>query len=864
MGEVYRAKDTRLGRSVAVKVLLSSVASDPDRRKRFEREARAVAALSHPHICAVFDVGREETSTGPVDYLVMELLDGDTLAERLRRGPMPTDQLLKTGIEIASALDNAHRAGIVHRDVKPGNVILTKTGAKLLDFGLARLRPTVASPDGAGTAVTEEPPTRDDPLTDAGKAVGTYPYMAPEQLEGKSVDARADLFALGAVLYEMATGRRAFTGTSQASLTAAILTSDPSPIRSLRPVAPMALERLVRTLLVKNPDDRVQTAHDVVLRLRDIAEESTSGSASVVASIRGRNRRALRTVGLVGALVLAAAAWRWVRWAPPPTPPHVVPLTEMRGVERFPTFSPDGEQVAFDWQGEKQDNWDIYIKMVDAPEVRRLTTDKAPDVAPRWSPDGKLIAYLRYRPDMPLAGPGPATIHVISPLGGSDRKVSDFPALGCFGGCGGPVWSPDGRWLAVNRFTAANDASPPGVYLVSLQTGEARPLMTPAPEEFDAEVAFSPDGRRLAGFSCTSFLSCHLEVVDLGPGFIPRGSPRRLAHRPICVFNGPPAWTRDGRSLIYSDCNGDTLWRIGVDGGRPPERIELAGVGAIQPATVPSRDRLAFQRSLVGQDVYRLDGGRVPRLVVASSRHDEALDLSPDGKRVAFVRYGEIWSADADLTNAARLTERLGGAPRWSPDGRRVAFDAPDDEGHLHVWTVDADGGSARRLTADAGDQNRPSWSRDGRSIYFSASVGGGERGGLWRMPATGGPAEHLTRGDDWDPVESFDGMTLIFRKGAWNAPLVARPLGGGTERVLVDCVHVFAVARDGVYYLGCRDEDGGRPLYRLDPASGQSESLGTFEGAGGVLTVSPDGRTILYTKQTGEGSDLTMIDNFR
>ena len=393
MGEVYEARDSRLGRRVAVKVIRSDVASDPDRRKRFEREARAVAALSHPNICAVFDVGREETPRGPVDYLVVEYLEGLDLSVRLKKGPLPTDQLLKAGAEIAAALDSAHRAGIVHRDLKPSNIVLTRTGAKLLDFGLARLRTNPASTDSDGSAVTEA--ARSDTFTDAGVAVGTYPYMAPEMLEGKPVDARADLFALGVVLYEMATGRRAFNGSTPASLAAAILTSEPPPLTSLRPVAPAALERLVKSLLAKDPNARIQTAHDVALRLRDI-EQGAGGSAGAL----GRRVRtaALWTLAvLVGAFALNAAWQRLRRPAAAPLPPQrLVQLTTLRNALYGPTFSPDGQQVAFCWLGEKGDNWDIYVMMVGSPEVRRLTEGPEVDVKPTWSPDGRLIAFDQY------------------------------------------------------------------------------------------------------------------------------------------------------------------------------------------------------------------------------------------------------------------------------------------------------------------------------------------------------------------------------------------------------------------------------------------------------------------------------------
>ena len=281
MGEVYRATDTRLSRPVAIKVLPSHLSSNPDLRERFDREARAISSLNHAHICTLYDVGHQNG----VDYLVMEYLEGETLDQRLSRGPLPTDHALRYGIEIAEALDRAHRQGIVHRDLKPGNVMLTKSGAKLLDFGLAKFRPATAVPviSSAFTSL----PTEARPLTTEGSIVGTFQYMAPEQLEGKEPDARTDIFAFGALLYEMATGRKAFTGKSQASLIAAILERDPPPISSLAPMSPPVLDRVVRTCLAKDPDDRWQNAHDLGNELRWIQEAgSGAGVAGPVAAQR--------------------------------------------------------------------------------------------------------------------------------------------------------------------------------------------------------------------------------------------------------------------------------------------------------------------------------------------------------------------------------------------------------------------------------------------------------------------------------------------------------------------------------------------------------------------------------------------------
>src|SRR5262247_693114 len=296
MGEVYKARDTRLDRTVAVKVLPERMSSSPEVRQRFEREARTISQLSHPHICALYDVGRE----GDTEYLVMEYLEGETLSDRLTKGALPLEQTLRYGQEIAQALDKAHRQGLVHRDLKPGDVMLTKSGVKLLDFGLAKAMETPAQP-GTQTSL----PTRQG-LTQEGTILGTFQYMAPEQLEGKDADARTDIFAFGTVLYEMATGKKAFSGTSQASLISAIMKEDPAPISSLQPMTPPALDRVVRTCLAKDPEDRFQTAHDAKLQLEWVAE---GGSViGLPAPVAARRKSRERFAWALAAAATAAAA----------------------------------------------------------------------------------------------------------------------------------------------------------------------------------------------------------------------------------------------------------------------------------------------------------------------------------------------------------------------------------------------------------------------------------------------------------------------------------------------------------------------------------------------------------------------------
>src|SRR5882724_3558895 len=295
MGEVYRARDTRLDRTVAIKVLPGHLSSNPQLRERFEREAKAISTLSHPHICSLYDIGHQDG----IDYLVMEYLEGETLAHRIKKGALPTEQVVQYAIQITDALDTAHRHGVIHRDLKPGNVMLTKSGAKLLDFGLAKVRATEAA---AGMTAL---PTQTTPLTGEGTILGTLQYMAPEQLEGAEADARTDIFALGTLIYEMATGRKAFEGKSQASVIAAILEREPPPISTIQTMAPLALDHVVRTCLAKEPDARWQTAHDVLLELKWIAEAGSQAGILRPAGGRRKTRELLSwALAVVASLAL--------------------------------------------------------------------------------------------------------------------------------------------------------------------------------------------------------------------------------------------------------------------------------------------------------------------------------------------------------------------------------------------------------------------------------------------------------------------------------------------------------------------------------------------------------------------------------
>jgi hypothetical protein len=437
MGEVWRAKDTRLDRSVAIKVLPESFERNDEFRARFEREAKAISSLNHPNICTLFDVGHENGTS----FLVLELIEGEQLTDRLRNGPLPTEQLLRFGAQIADALARAHKQGIVHRDLKPGNVMLTRTGAKLLDFGLARSGAEASPIQGlSGTTAMAQP------LTQEGTILGTFQYMAPEQLEGLEADARTDIFALGTLLYEMATGKRAFEGKSRTSLIAAIVSSQPAPISQLAPMAPAALDRVVRKCLEKDPEDRWQSAHDVATELRWIGEAGSEAVAVVPGMLRPRSRERLAWLAAgIAAAVAIAAGWALLERPEPARQvieSSIAPPANTRvRLDGGLSISPSGQTLVVSLGGHRSTNA-LWIRSLQSPEFRQLAGTEGAE-HPFWSPDSRHVGFF--------AGGKLKTLDIAS---GSIQVVCDSPTAR------GASWSPDGKILLTPEPSALSSWCP--------------------------------------------------------------------------------------------------------------------------------------------------------------------------------------------------------------------------------------------------------------------------------------------------------------------------------------------------------------------------------------------------------------------
>ncbi len=866
MGVVYKARDTNLDRFVAIKVLPAEKVADPERKERFVKEAKAASSLNHPNIITIYDIGRAEG----IDFISMECVTGKTLEQLIPRHGMRLNEALKYAVQIADALARAHSAGITHRDLKPGNIMVNEHGlVKVLDFGLAKLTEAPLSVEDDSTRTMR-------PTTEEGKIVGTIAYMSPEQAEGKKVDARSDIFSFGSVLYEMVTGKQAFHGDTKASTLAAILKDNPRAASQVVDGLPREVERLISRCLRKEVNQRSQHMDDVKLALQELKEESDSGVLGTAAVSRPR-RRFTWALSLAAALVVATVGVWLVRSKNevPEVPLAAVPLTSYPGNESWPSFSPDGTQVAFDWDGEKQDKRDIYVKQVGVEPPYRLTNDPAMNYGPAWSPDGRLIAFLR---DI---SPSKTAIILIPQRGGSERILAEV---------NGPLqsnpygpylsWTPDSKWLVSSTATTGQHGQ--GLNIYSMETGEQRPLTKPPIEEIgDTAPAVSPDGRTLI-FSriAPDFDNVTLWLLHLGDGYKPLGKEEKV--QTGNVANLGAAWLPDSSEFVFSSGTGTNvgLWRSAASSGAIPRKINLDASNPFAIAISRLGNRLAFMSGRWDLNIWRIDlkePGQEPKpnQFIASTQVEMYPAFSPDGRRIAFVslRSGteEIWLCDSDGSRATQLTSLNGSSsvygPNWSADGQNIAFTAVQNGAKEDIYSISTNGGSPRRLTTNPAEDKLPDWSHDGRWIYFSSTRTGREE--IWKMPSNGGDAVQITRNSGDGPKESPDGKFLYYMKGWPDAVTVWRtPVDGGKETKILDSVHSeggWTVGKKGIFFFRPPDKMGHSDIcfYAFD--NHQTLKILTIQRpVNNHIAVSPDDSTILYPQEDESGSDLMLVENFR
>ena len=805
MGEVYRARDTRLERTVAIKVLNSALVASPDLKARFEREARTISQLNHPSICVLHDIGHE----GGVDFLVMEFLEGETLAERIKnKGAVSLPELVKIGSEIADALDKAHRAGIVHRDLKPGNVMLTKTGAKLLDFGLAKPAAVGAAAGSASAPLLSaamtmtSPSPQHSPLTQQGSLVGTVQYMSPEQIQGIEADARSDIFAFGALLYEMATGKRAFEGKSQIKVASAILEDEPAPVSAVQKTSPAALDRLVRTCLAKNPDERFQSALDIKLELQWILQAPQSS----VKSNAGSGKREWIAWAVAAVIAIGAAAG-YMMTRPAAGRPVNASILPPEGVDLNtagrngpPQISPDGTQIAF--VGCKQTTSSVASAGCSV-WVRSLSSTAAHEVAgsaegyhPFWSPDSRELAFF-----------ADGKLKRVNPDGGAVQVICDAEdARGGAWGRGGTI------------VFAPTRGSP--IYKVSAEGGTATPVT----------------GSRAAS-----------DLAQTG------------SHR-------WPSFLPDGEHFLYVDTKTASC---SID-----NEVHFASVdGKINTPVMKTCSNVAYA---AGHLLYWRDGNLVaqpfdatrgkisgsPQVITDHVLFDtlfsRAIFSASDNGSIAYVAGNEaVGSQLVWHDRAGRMLGTLGTSEPYdmvaiSPDGRRVAYDTTDG-----LWVLDSRGTKTRLR---AGGAFSPSWSADGKRVYFAAMNGNNGKYDIRSVAADGAGGEQtLLEGKDIPgqlgaPLinTSADGKYLAFVTSNANTKLdiFALPLDGHSkfQPVLVSVANEYmpSISPDGKWLAYQADQSGRYDVYVTRfPDGGAQYQVST--GGGEKPVWRHDGKELYY-----------------
>jgi Tol biopolymer transport system component len=838
MGEVYKATDTRLNRPVAIKLC------DPGFLEYFQREVKAISALNHPHICTLYDAGP--------DYLVMELIEGETLASRIRKGPLTIEEVRRYGAEIADALAEAHSAGIVHRDLKPGNIMITRRGVKVLDFGLAK----------------SAAPGQD--WTQSYRLAGTPAYMAPEQVSGKGVDPRTDLFALGLVLFEMVTGRTPFPGASLGNMLASDNSSaipKPSQIRD-RTFSP--LDPLILKLLDANPEKRFQQA-------RTVAHE-----------LQALNKPGSTRVPKVGIAAAAAVVMLTLLWFTTRTREvqrlevaGIGPITNLRGSKSDPAYSPDGSHVAFSWSGQDGKSPGIYVLALGDTDPRRLTDarDSIGDVAPAWSPDGKQIAFERLKRNEAQE------LIIVDAMGGPERKLRDLKQSAPLANSARPLltWTPDGS--AVVAPTADVDADNRASLLrIGVRGEPARRLFESTAGDGDALPAFSQDGRWLA-YASVERASMRLFVRPIGRDGMPAGPsvevPRGVGNRSDQLRS--PVWSPDSRSLVFGVGGTLMAWELG---GTSQEvwvsearfqgfSVHWAGGVLSHLAYSPEVFRQQLRELRLDAEGRRAEGPSVefiPRGTIGNPQ------FSPDGRWLAFNSEGRaessgpasiaLWIASADGKTPRLLSNLAAGSGyRFSPDSRHVAFhNVTESPAPLYVVDLDAEGAAkAERKVAQTNSFALvgASWSADGEYLYTTALKTPMQ---VFRANVRTGELEDLFEGRT--PVVAPDGSRIFYSKSG-GPGLFARSLENITattnleEQIATECVKAWGMVPTarGIYYVGCDELQVPKAIRYFEFSSRRSFDVGEAPpDEQPALTVSPDGRRLVYATTLPNDSELTRV----
>lgn len=824
MGEVYQARDTRLDRTVAVKILPEHLSQNPEARLRFEREARIISSLNHPNICVLHDVGRQ----GGTEYLVMEFLEGETLAHRLIRGPLPLPQVLKYAAEICEGLDRAHKSGVVHRDLKPGNIMLTRSGAKLMDFGLAKSAPAMAAVSSSSMTMELTSPLASQPLTERGLVVGTFQYMSPEQVEGKEADTRSDIFALGSVFYEMASGKRAFEGKSNLSLVSAILEKEPEPITTVQPLAPPALDHVIRGCLAKNPEERWQSAGDIARQLRWIS--SSSGSFPSIPGLARRRAHHWERMVWIGLAIILLSITAWLATRPQPprrvveaflNPPPGATFDFRGDYSGPPVLSRDGTRIAFSARVGKEPT-SLYVHSLENSTAAKLE-DTQDAAFPFWSPDGKFIAFF-----------ADGKLRKVPAAGGAVTVLADAP-----GGRGG-AWSPENVIVYTPDFRDS-------LWKISANGGTPERLTTLDPSRHTTHrwPSFLPDGKHFL------FFATNHSGTNPDQNGVYLGSVDNHAIKLVLPSDSAAQYT-----------SGYLLYHLQT--ALIAQKFDPA-TGKLSGDPVAIAEHVQYDPSVWRTTFSASDEGT---LITASGEYNantELLWVDRTGKDLGYA----IKERAIDVGVLAGM--------RLSPDGKRLAVTTGQPKAEIFVYDLLT--GTKTRITFNPAQNHEPSWSGDGQRIVFSELSGSRTSAGstIHARPSNGSGQDELVLGPESDTVPvtfswpqwSSDGKYLLYHKasGPSGGSVWALPSSGDKKPFLVvqpqgqqATIVTFRLSPDNRWLAYSSTESGRDELYMTSfPRASGRWQISQNGGTDPVWRA--DGKEIYFYEFSGGQVQIDAVD---